>query len=713
MTDSFYSTSHYLSHNVKVHVSHAANPFFAGDIVRTLITFLHIDPGQPSDPADDADVHADDNNRNDDADDDDETNQSSQENSWSRRISSQFSRSLFLSQLEESERKLIEPSKQSFDTSETFLSGSLQLFGHFSVDDEVVDISKFEKLRQSSIIGGCVAGVPSLKISTNVPKSFFQNLSSNLSYILSSDIGELNHIVLNGVATDSRGPLEAIHPLFVTNQLLMFPSLTLKPGNIKQYYLEFKLPHSLPPSYHSENLSISYDLILNAERLRNISSVPSNISITFPLKIAIGPNSKGLQVVPLFQKEFSLNRKYLQSKLTQRNVLVELDNDVPYEDFSFVSNLKNDVSNITSIREEAELSDDDEIQNRESIFKTEFINTMKTLMNEKSLTTTEQIKSLPNSPLINNQEFTNIDAVISSNSNPFENANLSADLPFISGRECIKQFTSAVTSDGLIGSNSQQNMYLDKDHAYQPIIKKSQLKTQFLVKFKNKFTTRLIFDKPFYKIGDSINLCFDFVNSLPDHKDSLTVSGISVSLESVERFKYEYLLDYQNSIEEMHKQFQENPQQAYKSWKMPSPANGSQYQQMSYEQINDNIYIERELNNTNPTYWKKFTHIHWVKKYSLLSSSFKKFNVNDLFLDYSLTPQFNSDIFRLKYYLSFKFVILEEDGENTHGVYLKNLHHDTNGDLFGVKDSLNGVTLGIKIPLNILASDSDFHNINI
>lgn len=721
-----YQCSQHLSPNIAVLIIYSSNPFFAGDTIDALITFQHVDPQlQKFNPDDDSNTRHEEKevkSRNDNDNDsprplggDSDPNTENQ-SSWSRRISSQFSRSLFLSQLEDAEKQE-DLQKSVASNTETYLSGSLQLFGYFLVNDEVIDSNIFTNLRQNSIISGCIAGVPSLKISTNEPKSFFQNLSSNFTSFLNTDLSDFDSTI-NHRFVNSQGPSKTTQPIFVTNQFLMFPSLSLTNGEYKQYHFRFKLPETLPSSYRSESIQIVYKLILNTEKLLGSSSRPSNISIAFPIKISLAPQTNGQQVVPNLETEFFSNKKHINSRyhLNKSNFLVELDTqEKPYTDFSFISEGSHVETKVLQLSIIDEPEEDPQYSDH---LKQEFINTMKTLINEKDLITSEQIRSLPSSPLISNTNgnFQSIDSNLEYLSNndisQFDTEKKQYESS-LSGRQRVRTFSHSVSSGQFKKDLPSLNTSLKL--TVEPVIK-DILKTQYLVKIKNLFATKILFDKPFYKIGENISLLFDFHDDEQklDGIIPVKVSGISISVQSFEKFRYEYLIEYQKTAMQIKEQFKENPVEAQKLWKFPTVNNN--LTGLTNDEINSNESIEREIVNQNPAYWKHFTKTHTVKKYSLLGTHYKKLNINDLFLGYNLTPQFSTNFFKLKYFLAFKFILVEGSdkiGKNQEDVYLKSIHKDANGGLFSAKDSLNGSEFSIKIPINVLPSEHDFNNINV
>lgn len=556
-----------------------------------------------------------------------------------------------------SERLLVDEDTVS-DNSELYLSGSFQLFGYFSLNSEIIDVQKFEKLRSESIISGCIGGIPSLKVSQTETKSFFQNITT----LLSGEISNIDFFLKN-----ANGNFKNIQPIFSTSQLLVFSVLRLLPGDTKQYYVEFKLPKNLPPSYQLKNIAINYELIFNAEKVSH--GEPSNVNISFPLNVTIPEASEGFQVVPDLSNEFSFNKRLLQKKFSCESVIQELSDH--YTDFSFLHNLN---ENKTS--EAPESASDDVISavnsvDQNSKLRKEFINTMKALINERDLTTTEQLKSLPNSPFMENLGFSNLN------------------------------IHSALDRQQSFASVYSPVFPKDNIHKYEPALHEQYLKNQYVIKFKNKFVCKLLYDKTYYSVGDVINISFDFSNTDPTIK-SHAISGVTIELESFEKVNYEYLLEYEQSVNCIYTSFQEDPEKASKIWNVPKSDITGEYQKLTIDEINNSDGIEKFILDQNPHYWKDFFKTHWTKKYSMLLSNYSILNANNLVVGDDLPPQLSTNFFKVRYSLVFKFVIVNENTENGDEIYLQRINDNENGTLYSAKNNLLGSTFSVKLPMNIV-----------
>lgn len=665
--------SRFVSQNVKVTVRYKEIPVYSGDRLGVLITFQRLGNKRPEKPEPEA----------------------VEESSWwSRRISEQFVRPL-LSELEQEDDDAEESASVNQER-ETYLTGSVQLFGYFTVDKNVVDNSMFEKLKETSVISGCLGGIPSLKVTSNVKKLFLQSLQSNITTLLNSDISDYSSFVGHSHDSQDGNAYFEINPLYLTNQVLMFPQLTLAAGGFKQYYFQFQLPENLPSSYFSQHVSINYRLIINVDRLTD--SRPLNINVSFPLKLRLTPSVEGYQVIPDLLKEFGLNKKYLNHN--KYNLVTEIQ-DEEVQDIDTVDSKYNPKAAMAVI---PEINVEDS-----KYMKMEIIETMKKLVAEKNLYTTEQIKSLPPTPQIDG-------GLYSDTVGGAAQVNTGLGSPFEDRRFFLKALGSARTDIGKLVANlltvkfePHDNYVTKKNHRYESLIK-SHLKTQYLLKYKNKFIAKLIFNKPFYKVGEAMNVLFEFSEGvvglgLPSRL-GFKVSGLSMGLVKFEKFNYQFLSEYQTTIEEIHEQFKHDPVGAQKTWKFPHV--DLELLGLSYDEINDNEHIEKEIMGNNPGYWNRFHSTVCENKYSLLTDNYKSFNANDLVVPSGVTPQFSTNVFRLKYYIHLKFILIDElkNDSSVNNIYLTTMTNDHIGILNVAKDSLNGVEFSIKIPVNILPSDN-------
>ncbi|ODV84266.1 hypothetical protein CANARDRAFT_29414 [[Candida] arabinofermentans NRRL YB-2248] len=234
---------------------------------------------------------------------DSESDKPEENDGWfGRRISSQFSnatRSMFLKQLE----TLNEEEDQLKDVS--IYLGYTQMFGHYSINDKIIDASIFEDLQKSTTIEGKLAGINGLEITYNQASK--KGLFNGFSTLFNAELG--------GSSDDLKG--SHLIPIYSTNQSIIFSELTFKPVQLnnlsasneltKSFYVNIKLPKDLPPSYQSESIQITYNLILGYQLMLPDGKF-TNKTIFFPLKIQPYIDKFGRQPVYHLEKP-KLNQK--------------------------------------------------------------------------------------------------------------------------------------------------------------------------------------------------------------------------------------------------------------------------------------------------------------------------------------------------------------------------------------------------------------------
>lgn len=186
----------------------------------------------------------------------------------------------------------------------------------------------------------------------------------------------------------------------------------------------------------------------------------------------------------------------------------------------------------------------------------------------------------------------------------------------------------------------------------------NKLQKKFLVNRNGKLIAKITFSKLFYTISDEISLVVQ-----PEHYPNLQISAVKVSLKCAEIF-------------------------------------------------NDRYVIEKD--QTRP-YYKTICDSHAV--------SFDKSNSIPLKLMMPRTPmnqlpsQFKTNIFEIKWVLSFTFILLgdleNKSEEVTNAVspyndHLDQFYEDNKGILYHSKENLEGTELSFNVPINILPSSTDF-----
>ncbi|ODV62013.1 Rgp1p [Ascoidea rubescens DSM 1968] len=190
---------------------------------------------------------------------------------------------------------------------------------------------------------------------------------------------------------------------------------------------------------------------------------------------------------------------------------------------------------------------------------------------------------------------------------------------------------------------------------FYPSVLRKPFQSQFLIKYNKHFVSKLTLSKSYYEIGSQIHLIFDF-DSKKLNDDYYKATGLVVNFESFENN------DIQN--QRLFKEFEELT-------------------------LNDEVL------------YKEFSQLLISKSYSVID-----YNQLNLFftVPYSISPQFESNIFRIQYYINLKFIIIKKNDERI----LDEIYNDNKGELFLGRDSINGFEFNCKIPINIISSYEDF-----
>ncbi|OWB55906.1 hypothetical protein B5S28_g1793 [[Candida] boidinii] len=234
--------------------------------------------------------------------------------SWSRRISSQFSnatRAMFLQDLENISEEASEQEDNRLNDISLFL-GYTQVFGYYVVNKQIIDFEIFKDLQASSIIGGKLAGISGLEVAggkNGQSKGLFNGVSNLFNTEITSlgdkDFGEeednFKNLNLNSILSSKKGSNDAksnaeVIPLYTTTQSILFSDITFKLSEYSQsttsqdelcrtFYLNLKLPESLPPSFESPSTSIQYSFILGCQLQDLKTGKLENKTLIFPLKL--------------------------------------------------------------------------------------------------------------------------------------------------------------------------------------------------------------------------------------------------------------------------------------------------------------------------------------------------------------------------------------------------------------------------------------------
>lgn len=148
-----------------------------------------------------------------------------------------------------------QPVRSPHGTSETLIMGTCRIEGHFVVDPEVVDVARLEHVRNR----GAAMGL------THLSEVDDSNETDNPQGITKMIWGLLGDESNQNTAAQSADSGEGL-PIYSSASSLLFPALTLNPGESKAYYYKCTLPRELPPSYRGKAVRIYYSMVVSTQR---------------------------------------------------------------------------------------------------------------------------------------------------------------------------------------------------------------------------------------------------------------------------------------------------------------------------------------------------------------------------------------------------------------------------------------------------------------
>ncbi|KAH3679463.1 hypothetical protein WICMUC_000953 [Wickerhamomyces mucosus] len=425
--------SNIIQEDLRAEVVYESSPSFSDEDVSAIIRFRHL--GNPKSK----DISI--------ADDTQTIPKDQTTNSWfGKRLSMQLSntaRSLFLEELESSE-----PKTQKHNESAQLISGYAQLSGWFEYDSEVINEEKIQNFKEKTKISGKFGGLNGLEISRPSNHSIYNYITSGIGDLLNSNIGDLNS---KNFQSDIKTTTENIVPFFSSSQTLLFSSLEIESGDLKQFFYNIKLPKYLPSTYEGNSISIHYNLIVGFYLEDNTINNPKLITLQFPLRI----NS-------LFDKDgFQPISKLDQFYLLQTNTVVNEITNTKERRRSSLINFKKHMLNGDEITKE---------------FKTsEILKKIDGLINldEKDL---------------NHDYMNDIDNLLGFDS-----------------RKAIEWFVEKTTTLNKLGDLTPK---IIDGFTFEHQVKK--LQTKYNIAKANIPITYIEFSKPFYKIGEIIKVSLNF-----------------------------------------------------------------------------------------------------------------------------------------------------------------------------------------------------------
>ncbi|KAG0665914.1 hypothetical protein C6P45_000310 [Maudiozyma exigua] len=308
-------------------------------------------------------------------------------------------------------------------------------------------------------------------------------------------------------------------PFLVIPQSLLFPELTLQPGEVKIFHFKSgKLPEDLCPSYkYSENLAINYYVEFGVNKVDTMNITP--LFIKSPISISPMVTNKGLQysailggkphiLEPGTIKEIiqpsNATRKQsvdLSSQILRRKSSVSIKQELPEKEIeklkkSFLDVIKK-TDNYDDIEDLVESQLDLQFDKKETSPRLDANLTNdsvepKLIFNSTLNSTKENINDLKNQPLVD-----------------------------------LISTVEATESD----SNANAN---------QPTLEPQLVNPQknYIINRNGQRIATASFSKLFYSVTDNVNISIELTDN-----ELLSVSGINCSLELIESISSDYIND--------------------------------------------------------------------------------------------------------------------------------------------------------------------------
>ena len=209
---------------------------------------------------------------------------------WGSRLSAQLTnatRTLFFQELSSGGTNSDGEIQDKAPDDVTLFFGFAQVLGYYTVNDEILDFSIFEDMQKSALINNKLAGINTLDAGTDFK-----------STAVIANVPELMCEEDNYVGDRFSSQNFHIIPFYSTNQSVLFGELKFEPSKwdadliklspinnqtTKGFYLNIKLPQTLPPNFSSEACQIKYKLVIGYQLLEEDKFVHHTVQI--PLNI--------------------------------------------------------------------------------------------------------------------------------------------------------------------------------------------------------------------------------------------------------------------------------------------------------------------------------------------------------------------------------------------------------------------------------------------
>lgn len=529
-----------IADNVRLEIVHETNPNYAGEHISLMVRLRHLGSMEKYSMFKDTieelhkDLEQQINNQSHATDNNDNRNDNDKKGPW-------LMNSLFHALKRDSKddmdikEKLEEQQFKDYVTKEIqyhkpvdLMAGFVQIMGIFQYDPEIIDRKTF-KTSSNKIIG---IGGPTDSKSKNNNMNSNDNGTNTDQSIATQDKQDIQKYFqssfkfgprrLNTFIDNDSFPLANFQdflgeyeqlPFLIIPQSLLFPELTLEPGEVKSFHFKSdRLPKNLCPSYTmSKNLSINYQIEFGVSKVEPNSIV--RVSMKVPIFVAPLVTSKGYQYTatlgdePFIMKPATIKEVY-QSHSSKRSHSVgsvlfsrrKSLNSITYnQPIEHIDKLKENFINLIKTTEKF-----DDIEDLvDSQLDIQF---GKSDESETDQTDFESNFDLGNTKLAyNNTDTSTRTNIINLKRFPIESLS-DEETSFYASKFILPQFVN-IQKDYILNRNGQ-------------------------------LIATISFSKPFYTVTDDIDMTIHL-----SHNSHLSVSGIAMKLNMLEVINPKYLSD--------------------------------------------------------------------------------------------------------------------------------------------------------------------------
>lgn len=523
--------SYLLTENLKIEIVHESNPYFAGENICLVIRIKHLGSHQElillknslkelHEKIEAVDDYPESQNK------DNANIQEDKRQSWSMKSLLSAMKGISGEEKPNSEYMNLERQKAQreqlvrqikYHKAVELMSGYIQIFGMFEFNLDVIDETRLDKTNVKVIgldkplnhvtrkMSGTVIEDNEFNQSSFLARYFHSNRGSKFLGSSTANEDELKD-ENNGVftlAVQDESTEYKHFPVLLIPQTLVFPELTLEPGETRVFrFTSGKLPRKLPPSYYvSPNISINYSLEVGMGRLHHGDIKQETIKV--PINIAPFVSRFGGQYSPVLNKKVIIMEPGVVKEMKQRGSSISRSASNPMNlnvrrlsTISMTNSDKNeDVQNLVQNFTKLVESNQDGFGDLEELVNSQ----MEIQFPEES--SNEDSSILPTSTVLDNI----------------------SDLTRITANKPNKE----------LGLNEEEGLVPQLDN----------LQNIYHINWNGNSIGKIICSKRFYTISDDIDLVLELNPiSPPVHR----VSGVTVTLESCELINPQYVADLES-----------------------------------------------------------------------------------------------------------------------------------------------------------------------